>query len=166
MGSAVSVGESRFSDGSLEVVGNAPGSLKTEGCVSREIIKGQIRWTVLKQNVGILRHQDPILAAQILQAPGGTLSIQPAKSGMPTALVNSRYLHSAYDPVREAERWAEERMKDCQAGETIVVLGVGLLYHVQALRQVLSHDHVIMVVVPDLSEFADCVSVRSLGRVG
>ena len=117
---------------------------------------------VLKKNVGILCHQDQVLAAQILQVPGGTLSIQPAKSGMPTALVNSRYLHSAYDPVREAECWAEERMKDCQAGETIVVLGVGLLYHVQALRRVLSHDHVIMVVVPDLSEFVDCLSIRSL----
>lgn len=118
--------------------------------------------TVLKQNVGILRQQDQVFAAQILQAPGGTLSIQPAKSGMPTALFNSRYLHSAYDPVREAERWAEERVKDCQTGETIVLLGVGLLYHVEALREMLPHDQVMMVVVPDLSEFADCVSVRSL----
>jgi spore maturation protein CgeB len=42
------------------------------------------------------------------------------------------------------------------------VLGVGLLYHVQALRTILSQDHVIMVVVSDLSELADCVSVRSL----
>lgn len=117
---------------------------------------------VLKQNINILRDQDPIFAAQILQVPGGTLSIHPSKSGMPTALVNSRYLHSAYDPVREAERWAEERVKDCQAGETIVLLGVGLLYHVQALRQMLPRDQVIMVVVPDLSEFADCVSVRAL----
>ncbi|MDT3779516.1 DUF3880 domain-containing protein [Nitrospira sp. MA-1] len=117
---------------------------------------------VLKKNIDILRSQDPILAAQILQVPGGTLSIHPAKSGMPTALVNSRYLHSAYDPVREAGRWAEERVKDCQAGETIVLLGVGLLYHVEALRQMLPHDQNMMVVVPDLSEFADCVSVRSL----
>jgi spore maturation protein CgeB len=118
--------------------------------------------SVLKQNVSLLRRQNQALAAQILQVPGGTLAIQPAKSGMPTALVNSRYIHSAYDPVREAERWAEQRIKDCQTGETIVVLGVGLLYHVQALRQKLSQDHVIMVVVPDLSEFADCVSARSL----
>ena len=117
---------------------------------------------VLQQNVGILRYQDQVLAAQILQVPGGTLFIQPAKSGMPTALVNSRYIHSAYDPVREAERWAEQRIKDCQAGETIVVFGVGLLYHVQALRQMLSHEQVMVVVVPDLSELADCVSVRSL----
>ncbi|HNP27560.1 MAG TPA: glycosyltransferase [Nitrospirales bacterium] len=117
---------------------------------------------VLKRNVEILRHQDQVLAAKILEISGGTLSIQPARSGMPTALVNSRYIHSAYDPVLEAEGWAKERMKDCQPGETIIVLGVGLLYHVQALRQVLSHDHIIMVAVPDLSEFVDCVSVRSL----
>jgi spore maturation protein CgeB len=117
---------------------------------------------VLKQNISILRQQDQVLASQILQVPRGTLSIQPAKSGMPTAIVNSRYIHSAYDPVREAESWAEQRIKECQTGETIVVLGVGLLYHVQVLRQMLSEDHIIMVVVPDLSEFADCVSVRSL----
>jgi spore maturation protein CgeB len=117
---------------------------------------------VLKQNISILGIQNQILADQLIQVSGEVLSIQPAKSGMPTALVNSRYLHSAYDPVREAERWAEQRMKDCQTGETIVVLGVGLLYHVQALRRMLSNDHIIMVVVPDLSELADCISVRSL----
>ena len=117
---------------------------------------------MLKENIVILRDQDHDLAARILEVSGGTLSIQTAKSGMPTALANSRYLHSAYDPVREADRWAQQRIKDCQTGETIVVLGVGLLYHVQALRQMLPHEHVIMVVVPDLSELADCVSVRSL----
>lgn len=117
---------------------------------------------MLKENIVILRNQDQGLAAQILQVPGMTLSIQTAKSGMPTALVNSRYLHSAYDPVREADRWAEQRIKDCQPGETIVVLGVGLLYHVQALRRMLPNDHVMMVVVPDLSELADCFAVRSL----
>jgi spore maturation protein CgeB len=118
--------------------------------------------TVLNQNVSLLRHQDQGLAAQILQAPGGFLSIQPAKSGMPTALVNSRYLHSAYDPVCEAARWAEQRLKECQAGERIIMLGVGLLYHAQALRQMLSHHYELIVVVPDLSEFADCLSIRSL----
>lgn len=117
---------------------------------------------MLKQNIPILRQQDPRLAAQILQASGGVLSIHPAKSGMPTAFANSRYLHSAYDPIREADCWVEQRMKECQPGESLVVLGVGLLYHVQALRQKVSHDHAIMVVVPDISEFADCVSVRSL----
>jgi spore maturation protein CgeB len=118
--------------------------------------------SILHKNVSILHRRDQTLAARILQVAGGTLVIQPAKSGMPTALVNFRYVHSAYDPVREAERWAEQRIKDCQTGETIVILGVGLLYHVQALRQMLSQDHEMMVVVPDLSEFADCVFVRSL----
>jgi spore maturation protein CgeB len=117
---------------------------------------------VLQQNGCILRHQDQALAAEILKVSGGTMTVQPSRSGMPTALVNSRYIHSAYDPVCEAERWAEQRMKDCQSGETIVVLGVGLLFHVQALRKILPQDQVIIVVVPDLSEFVDCLSVRSL----
>jgi spore maturation protein CgeB len=121
---------------------------------------------VLQQNVSLIRHQDPALAAQILQVPGGTLTIQPAKSGMPTAVIHSRYIHSAYDPVREAEGWAGQCFKDCQAGETIVVLGVGLLYHVQALRQKLPQNQHIMVLIPDLSELADCLSIRSLDGWG
>jgi len=81
---------------------------------------------------------------------------------MPTALVNQRCVHSAYDPVKEAERWGQEKAKDCQPGDTLVVLGVGLLYHVQALCQVLPKEILIIVAVPDLNELADCLAVRSL----
>lgn len=117
---------------------------------------------LFQRNVDILRRQDPALAAQVLESPGGTLSIQPAKSGVPTAFVNNRLIHSAYDPIREAERWAEHQMKDCQCGETLVVLGVGLLYHVEALCATLPQESVLTVVVPDLSELVDGLSVRSL----
>jgi len=115
-----------------------------------------------QQNIEILRLQDPALAAQVVESSGGTLSIQTAKSGVPTASVNDRSIHSAYDPVREAERWAEHQIKDCQEGETLVVLGVGLLYHVQALRARLPQDAVILVMVPDIAELVDGLSVRSL----
>lgn len=137
-----------------------PGPFLNKGSQGNQ--KGTDRMNVLQQNVCILQHQDQVLAAEILQVSGGTLTVQPARSGMPTALVNSRYIHSAYDPVIEAERWAGQRMKDCQPGETIVVFGVGLLYHVQALRVMLPQEQLIIVVVPDLSEFVDCLSVRSL----
>ncbi len=71
---------------------------------------------VFQQNIEILRRQDPAFAAKVLESSGGTLSIRNAKSGVPTALVNSRLIHSAYDPIREAERWAEHQVKDCQTG--------------------------------------------------
>jgi len=117
---------------------------------------------LFQRNVAILRRHDPALAAKVLESSGGTLSIQTAKSGVPTALVNGRSIHSAYDPVAEAARWAEHQLKDCQEGEMLVVLGLGLLYHVEALRGIMPAKSVITVVVPDLAELFDGLAVRSL----
>ena len=117
---------------------------------------------VFQKNVAILRCQDPALASQVLTTSGGILSVQPAKSGVPTALVNNRSIHSAYDPVREAEQWAAHQANDCQSGEALVVLGVGLWYHVEALLAKVSQDSIVMIVVPSLSEFVDGLAVRSL----
>jgi len=117
---------------------------------------------VFQQNVEMLRRHDPALAAKMLESSGGTLSIQTAKSGVPTALVNSRLIHSAYDPIREAERWAEHQVKDCQSGESLVVLGLGLMYHVEALRAKLPQEYEITVVVPEIAELVDGLSIRSL----
>ncbi len=117
---------------------------------------------VFQQNVEMLRRQDPALAAKVLESSGGTLAVQLAKSGVPTAIVNSRLIHSAYDPIREAERWAEHQVKDCQSGETLVVLGLGLMYHVEALRAKLPQEYEITVVVPEIAELVDGLSIRSL----
>ena len=59
---------------------------------------------VFQQNIELLRRQDPALAAKVLESSGGTLSVQTAKSGVPTASMNYRSIHSAYDPIREAEQ--------------------------------------------------------------
>ncbi len=121
---------------------------------------------LFQKNVELLRRQDPALAAQILQTAGGILSIQTAKSGVPTAVTNNRTIHSAYDPLSEAERWADHQIENCQSGETLVVLGLGLFYHVEALRAKLPQDTVLIVVMPNLSELVDGLSVRSLDGWG
>ncbi len=118
--------------------------------------------TIFQKNIELLRRQDAELAAKILKASGGTLSIHPAKSGVPTAVVKNRAIHSAYDPIREGELWANHQTENCQPGEILVVLGVGLLYHVEAMCSKLAQGSVIIVIVPDLSELADVFSVRSL----
>ena len=117
---------------------------------------------VFQRNVDILRRQDLGLAEKVLCTSGGTLAIHPAKSGVPTAVVNDRSIHSAYDPFREAERWADQQIKNCQEGETLVILGVGLLYHVEVLCRKVQRATPIWVVVPDLSELIDGLSIRSL----
>ena len=57
-----------------------------------------------------------------------------SKEGSPTLLWDGTSLHSRYDPVSEGGRWAEEIAgKLPEDARGILVLGLGLGYHVEAL---------------------------------
>jgi spore maturation protein CgeB len=112
-------------------------------------------------NVSRLAQSDPALAAAIRQREGGILEIVPARTGMPSARANGRWIHSAYDPIKEAQAWAESQ--SYQEGETLVVFGVGLLYHVEALCSRLPRTVPVILVVPDLSVLADAAAARTWG---
>lgn len=74
-----------------------------------------------------------------------------AKNGRPTLraqLPDGRrvYLHSPYDPVREAEQWAE-RLQDAK-NSLVVLYGLGLGYPLQALLRRLESGTKVVVVEP------------------
>ncbi|MGC3973819.1 MAG: glycosyltransferase [Nitrospira sp.] len=117
---------------------------------------------ILRDNITRLasRHQD--LAAAVKSAAGGVLAIEPARTGVPSARRSGRWIHSAYDPLREAQTWADTHAAACQSGDMVVVAGVGLLYHVEALRKKLSPDVSLAVLIPNLDEFHDALAARSL----
>lgn len=117
---------------------------------------------ILHDNVKYLasRHQD--LATAITSAAGGVLTIEPARSGVPSAKRAGRWIHSAYDPLREAQTWADTHAQACRAGETVVVAGIGLLYHVEALRKALSPEIMLAVLVPRVDELHDALAARPL----
>ncbi|HET7057483.1 MAG TPA: glycosyltransferase [Nitrospiraceae bacterium] len=119
---------------------------------------------MFESNLAAIALKDPALVTAIREARGGAFHITPARNGQPTAMVSGRSLHSAYDPWREAEAWATAQAAVCRAGEVLIVLGVGLLYHVEALRACVSRDTTIGVIVPDLNEFHDVCMVRALDR--
>ena len=114
-------------------------------------------------NVMSLASRHPGLAASLKAAHGGVLTIEPARNGMPSARRAGRWIHSAYDPFREAETWADSHAPTCHAGETLVISGIGLLYHVEAIRKKLSPDITVAVVVSNIDEFHDALSARALG---
>ena len=118
---------------------------------------------IFNENIARLSTRNPDLAASTKSAGGGTLTVEPARNGAPSAQRAGRWIHSAYDPIREAETWADTHAPSCQAGETIVIAGIGLLYHVEALRKSLSPDCAIAVLIPNIDEFHDALSARSLG---
>jgi spore maturation protein CgeB len=112
-------------------------------------------------NVNRLEQRDLALAAGMRLSRGGVLQIVSARTGMMSARANGRWVHSAYDPIKEAQAWAESQ--SYQEGETLVVFGVGLLYHVEALCARLTRTVPVVLVVPDLSVLVDAATVRTWG---
>lgn len=117
----------------------------------------------LAQNLDGLRKTVPALADAVKAAPGGVLSIIPSREGSASAKHEGQWIHSSYDPRKEARTWAETRLKEWKTGEIGVVLGVGLLYHVEALATMKEAGARLVVVVPDLSILKDAASVRPVG---
>ena len=126
----------------------------------------ELYMNIFHHNLIQLRSSVPDLTHGLESAPGGFLSIQDAKSGVPTAKRHHQWIHSAYDPEREAERWAMQQQKECQVGEALLIFGVGLLYHVEALCRLLPPDQPIFVVVADLNELRDGLMSRTLSGWG
>ncbi|HET6675576.1 MAG TPA: glycosyltransferase [Nitrospiraceae bacterium] len=115
-----------------------------------------------ESNLSVVESRDPRLAYGIREAGGGALTVTSARSGLPTAQHKARWIHSAYDPLRESESWAAEQTSLGRPREILVIMGVGLLYHVEALRRRVTTDTDMMVVVPDLTELHDAFAARPM----
>jgi spore maturation protein CgeB len=112
-------------------------------------------------NISRLAQSDSALAAALRQSQGGALEILPARTGLMSARAQGRWIHSAYDPIKDAQAWAEGQ--SYQEGETIVVFGVGLLYHVEAFCARLPRTASVVLVVPDLRVLVDAAAARTWG---
>lgn len=117
----------------------------------------------LNQNLTSLRQASPELAATLKDCAGGVLSIVSSREGSPSATYQGQWVHSAYDPKKEAQSWATQQVGEWKPGELGVVFGVGLLYHVEALALVKSPESRLAVVVPDVSVLKDAFGTRPLG---
>ncbi len=94
-----------------------------------------------------------------------------ARNGAWTIRLGGVYLHSKYRPMEEAERWAQERLKDGGEKYVVIVHGFGLGYHVAALFRRLAADALIVVAEPNLRllktalELVDHAKMLESGRV-
>ena len=107
---------------------------------------------ILCANLGRLRRTEPELAARVEQTTAAPLQWSEARSGALTATVahNGRRLAlaSRYDPAAEAEQLISSIDHGKHAG--IVVLGMGLGYHVARIAEALDHTRIMVVYEPDL----------------
>jgi spore maturation protein CgeB len=117
----------------------------------------------LTQNLEGLRKTFPALMEAAKNSRGGVLTITPSREGSASATHEGQWIHSSYDPRKEARAWAEAQVREWKAGEIGVVLGVGLLYHVEALAAIKPAGARLAVVVPEVSMLKDAASVRPVG---
>ncbi len=95
--------------------------------------------SILETNLAVIRQTHPELARIIQETSleGYAAEVTRARSGAPTLSVlppgldTPVLLHSAYDPLREAQRWAESIVLERPAN--VLVLGAGLGYHLLTL---------------------------------
>jgi spore maturation protein CgeB len=117
----------------------------------------------LEQNLEGLRKTFPSLVQATKECRGGILTITASREGSASATHKGQWIHSSYDPRKEARTWAETQLREWKAGELGVVLGIGLLYHVEALAAVKPPGSRLAVIVPDVSILKDAASVRPVG---
>ncbi len=93
---------------------------------------------IFEHNLLLVRRRFPGLVHVLERyhgtVPGG-VEIAAARNGAPTAAVRRPggllYVHSAYNPLAEAERWAREA--GAHEPDFVVVIGMGLGYHLEEL---------------------------------
>jgi hypothetical protein len=106
---------------------------------------------ILSQNLAILRQRDPELAKRIQEAEPVAMDWVASRCGPMTVSVehNGRalWLASRYDPAKEAAKLVEGIEHDKMA--CVVVLGMGLGYHVEALNKGMGSGGVMIVFEPD-----------------
>jgi hypothetical protein len=84
------------------------------------------------------------------------LEITPSRTGQPTAIHKGIRLHSLYDPVKEAKRFAARSIA-ARDPATILLLGAGLGYLITALKA--AYPHARLLVVHYSREISDRCSV-------
>lgn len=116
----------------------------------------------LAQNLEGLREHDPAFVQAVRESSGGLLMVVSSREGSPSAMHEGRWVHSGYDPRREAHAWADAQLLEWKAGELGVVLGIGLLYHVEALLARKPQGARLVIVVPNVAEVKDAILARPM----
>jgi spore maturation protein CgeB len=119
------------------------------------------------KNIEALHRCNPELAARMASIDLiPELCAESARNGEPTIKIDGIYLHSPYNPTKEAQEWAAriaDEQADLQGKDAMpTILGFGLGYHLKAL---LAHGIKGNVIEVDLNLFRLALETSDLGAV-
>jgi hypothetical protein len=76
-----------------------------------------------------------------MQLPNYQVTITKSKNNINIPVVNGVYLHSVYDPIKEADSLIEQHSDTLKKESNFLVLGLGFAFHIQALSKALYDIH-------------------------
>lgn len=123
---------------------------------------------VFLNNMRHLWRHDARLAQRVDELPfDAALSVQPSRAGPMTARVSTAdgrtlFLHSRYDPQREAAEFVAGL--DAEDAACVVLCGLGLGYHLKALYDRFGEETVVFVSEPDLVTIKTALETTDLSR--
>lgn len=107
--------------------------------------------SILEQNVQFLKNRAPELLALISRIPQKRAATAPAKNGSLTLIYHQNdtpfYLHSRFNPQEESRKVLQKRNLEA---DHIVVLGLGLGYHLELLMTQKDSLTRVLLVEPDM----------------
>ena len=90
-----------------------------------------------------------------------SLRVVAGRKNFPVPVVNDIYLHSLYDPIREADSFVQKNKDKIYQKNYFLILGLGFAYHVNGLIEELKKKHSdkwgIIVIEPNIKMFKECI---------
>ena len=119
---------------------------------------------IIFNNIALLKKKSPRLAEQIEHiAHDETIEIVEAKNGelVPAVTREGRklFVHSRFDPVTEAERFAAEATEE---RDLAIVFGFGFAYHIEALMKKLSSNATVLAIEKNPAMLKEALNSRDL----
>jgi hypothetical protein len=91
------------------------------------------------------------------------IEIKKSKHGEMIPAIDGVFLHSAYNPIREAEAFVENHLSTLRQKNNILVLGLGFAYHIDQMLYHLNNFHTqyrLVVIEPSLSMAEACRQIH------
>ncbi|MAX66469.1 MAG: hypothetical protein QF441_11715 [Bacteriovoracaceae bacterium] len=89
--------------------------------------------------------------------------LQPSRNGLTVPIINGVYLHSIYNPAKEAEAFANSQEKNLKYKNKVLILGLGFGYHIEEIAKKLNSMHSnyeIIILEPNKRLVEDFIAAR------
>lgn len=90
--------------------------------------------------------------------------LQPARNGLTVPVINGVYLHSIYNPSKEAIAFGQANEKNLTHKNKVLILGLGFGYHVEEIAKILNRNHKsyeIVILEPNEKLVNDFITTRN-----